>query len=1616
MRRRRKQMISRKKRKFTLLCLSTAAVLGCVGCSDASRAIVSPVRTYAAAGTGNWYIQNIYAQEKTDHTLYMSIANGKNYSESNYVSTGIMVYSPNNTGATYSSSSLRVSSNSFYIDFTNANKPRTPVTSTDEVMVDTKYSFDVLTSSGTNVFYERFESSDPLSNDPLTQRYYGYGISAKTLKPDTATDGELARVDPKYYGKRNLNLSDGNYTIKITREYTWVKNTSNDKGIYTSKSTMTVPLLVDGKAPTIKMVDTNSRTIANGGYANKNVTVTAMDDNLSGLYYKAPGFSSYSYASGKYTTSGVNGWYYFYAKDAVGNVSETMSVLLDTTNPNGYVSSGGAKVSNGSYISGAFAFNATDDGSGISKIYYKSPVTGAFVEYTNGAIIPNTSGDGWYEFYAVDNTGNQSETTRVYLETSEPLVNVYRNGEVAFSVSMTNGGTYDTGIYFNRDDVMRITCDTSSGNVSSNYAMNTDFKLDESYLEDSYEIVITTATGIKSTFAFHIIDEKPSISIEGKRYGSGATLYFNKDTEVSFHVDGVQEDDEKTGVTINGEFASYSKLKSKTLTSKNDSTSTYVISMNDRAGNVSKFTIVIDKEGPKAVWKDPDEKIIPNGSYTNKEACLVFEESGLSAVYSHDGGEYSEYVSVKIFSAEGTYAVIVTDMAGNKFTYSIVIDKTAPAGRLYSDYEKVSDGTVTNGKVYFTWDEDCTATVNGREYVKNSVIKAEGTYDFVLTDKAGNSTSYRIEIDLTAPSKNKTEISNRHEHLVSKWYNVDFDGKKTSFATYHEALDYACDREYEKFVTTLYLDDVSKFNQTHLVASGEVHVGTYYRYKSVSSASNELYYFDEEGLRAAIESYAKAYVSDVKYFNPEGNNIGEIGNGFMYSDTWVYEGGCAPLINGYRFEISDSKSIFARLKGEDNWTEVKDGIAFEEQFHSTGLYEIREVDEAGNESVYEVFLDLSSPELSVKAEVFGEGESKDIIVSKDAVSDISAYYYKSFDIQKILDNDPYATISVISNGKREFYSYGDSLPTLDKGGKYEISVYDRLGNSYSFIVYIVGNEADVRFKNNADDTAFDVDISLEQDFDAIVSLEIYKDGKKLDGISPDVTHYAFDKGGTYKVIIKDNFGRAIEKTYVFEKALPEGMLSCADGSKTKDNVSFTYDNSKYFAEVCKDGKLVETDTTGAVSCSEDGDYSIKLVNLTDGDNFRTYGFSIDKTAPYVKLGGVENDGKTNGDVNVSWDDKDVVSSTYTVNGGEEKSFENGYVFSEEGTYVVTVKDDMGNTTTRTFVIDKTLDYEVKDTSGVSSAGTDMTTSGNVAITNNEDLHIEVRKDGESYAYSFGDALSEEGRYEVRIYDDLGNSSSFTIVIDKSVDFSSNVEDGMTTNEDVCFVNSEKSTIIVTKDGSPYSYGWGEKIADEGNYVVKMYDSYGNEKTIAFTIDKSVDYKSGVKDGDATNNPVTITADEDVDIAVTKDGESIDYKLGDALTDDGHYSVTIKDSYGNEEAFSFEIDTTAPEITIDGIEDSGKGDTKVTVTDMTEEGEIHVYKDGNEIEYELGQELSDYGKYEIVVTDKLGNSRTYSFELVYQANGAAIALICVGVALIAGAVVIIVMKKKRVFKK
>ncbi len=1592
-------------RSVLLASLSILALFGICTLSDNANLV------YAS---GNTPIQTITGYEKHSHVVEQSLlGNATSYTESKYKNTGVQIYASNNTGSSYSGTSLELDATSFYVDFSSASSLYKPSTAYEGMVATTNYRFEIKNSSGYTSWYYDY-SVDITQESPYSRVFNANGT--KTTKIDSEGE-DVWNFTPTEMGKKLVTLYNGEFTWSLTRTYIWIRYDIDNSvmATYTATSELTGTLLIDTYTPTLTLKGYSSgKTISDGSYVNERVTVTGSDTNFYGIYYKLPSNTGFYYTSSKnYTSTTTHGWWTVYVKDEVGNVSKEYTFYYDTTKPVGTISSNGSTVASGSYVSNSFAYTVTDAHSGIKNIYYKSPVNGTYQPYTSGTIIPSTAGDGWYYFYAVDNAGNVSTTQSIYLETQAPLMQIYRNGSVVYSGSITGSGTIDTGVYFNKNDVLKITYDSSSDKVDCNYSLNTNITLGSTYTNSNYNIQIETATGITANYTFHIVDTKPYIMLNGTKYTNGSKVFVNTDTFVSWYDDSDITNSKDTGVKIVSEGninidESYTYSTSgKTLTTLDETETTYYLTLNDVAGNISTFTIVVDKVPPIASWI-ADGEVIENGGYTNKPVTLDFDSMNARGTYSKDGSEYVNYYKGTEFSEDGTYTVILNDQAKNKSTFTITIDTVKPSGQLYADYEAVETGSITNGKIYFTWDGDNTATVNGEEYTRNTVISEDGTYEFILKDKAGNSETYVIEIDTIAPSYNNQLINSSEDYLVGKWYIVDFDDSKTSFATYESALEFACSKEFEKYVTSLELDDVNNFTQYHLIASrgnqqDDVRVGTYFRYKSQANPNNELYYFDETLLEEVITYYAKEYVSKVNYYNLEENVYGDISDN-MFDNIWTTTDGInAPIINNYSFIQFDSSEVYAELVGSgEGKVKVEFNVPFDEQFNITGLYEITEVDEAGNSYSYYVFLDKSAPEIVVNAEVFGEGENREITISKDSVSNITTYYYKSFEITSIIDNDSWSTIAITNDGLTTYYSKGDELPTLNVGGKYNISVYDRVGNSYSFVVYIVGNEASIEFNPNSDSTAFEIDITLEQEFDTIVSLEIYKDGEKLDGVTTDTLTYTFTKDGTYTVVLRDNFGRVIERTYEFDKSLPNGSLSIDNESRTTEEVTFTFDNSKYSAEISLNGQAIETNTTGEIIVSNDGDYSIKLINLTDSDNVNTYSFTIDTKAPEVNLDNVNPNETTNKDVTVSWNDEDVISATYTLNNGELFTFENGTTFTEEGIYVVKVFDDLGNETVVMFTIDKSLNYEVyvdnTSTTGVETTGED------VVLINNEDLKIEVLKDGESFDYTFGEVLSEEGIYLIKIYDSYGNTTTIAITIDKSVDAYLTVGNGSISNDEVIITAGEKVSIIVTQDGKPYVYSLGESIAEEGKYEVTIYDAYGNKQTYNFEIVKG------------TKNVLDYTLGENVEIIeVKKDGEVIDWTSNTLnFTEDGTYEIKVMvDSV--EYKFNLSLDTTAPEITLNGIENGEAGNVTVTITDMTEEGKVEVYKDGVLIDYNLGDELEEYGNYEVKVTDELGNSRTYTFTLEYQMNGWAIALIVIGVLAVAGIIVLICLKRKGTFK-
>ncbi len=1614
------------KRELILFCILITLLL-----SVAAVGIFAFAAPQPAYAQGNTAISTFTGTTSYSHVYQpMILSKGADYSESLYTNTGIQIYAPSTNGTSYNGSSIKLDSTVFTVDFSNA-KPVYPISGKSLYgYLDPEYHFEIVSSSGYVAWYVRYYGyTRSVTNGDTTTYYYKHTVNVNGRSTTSAETNNVsdARLNLSLFGKPTVTLSQGNYTLRIRRSYTWSQMVNNAlfPASYRTTSAMTGSLIIDVNAPVISLRGYSSgKTINSGDYVNERVQISASDSHFDRLHYKTPSMTSYT-ASSSFITPTTQGWYYAYGVDTCGNKSATVSFYYDGTAPTGKISSNGTTISSGSYVNANFSYSATDTGSGVTEYFYRTPNSGTYQQYMPGMVINKNSGDGWYYFYCKDKCGNTSATVSVYLETAAPIVGIYRNGELGFSKTVTSAGTYETNLYFNVGDTCKITCDTSSGKVTSNYALNTNITITSSFPKD-FDIRLTNATEMTSVFKVHVVKEAPKLVIDDTAYEDGATLYFNADKTISWTYDSVISNPLNSGVSVTSsgnknidEDIPYSSgTESFALTTDAGTDTTYNVVVRDAAGNEAAYTVVIDKNAPSGVIQS-DGRTLENGGYTNKPACMEFAEDGVTAEYSVNGGEYQPYVSGQTFTADATYVVLLTDRANNKTSYTVTVDTVAPSGQLYADYAPVQNGAITNRKIYFTWDGDITATVNGAPYTKNTVLSDDAEYTFVLTDFAGNSTTYRITVDTVCPSYNADRLAGDTSYKISKWYAVTIGDEQYSFAGYDEALTFAASKEFASGVTVLNLESVEDFKQHHLVASNgdpdnnadEVRVGEYWLYKSKANPNSFLYYFDRDLLDEAVAFYAKDTVSNVNYYVLDGDNIyGTPSDSMRDNVLTAADGTIAPVGNNFTFEKRDSAEVYAELVGGDGTrVKVTFGTPFGQQFFVNGLYKITEIDAAKNETVYYLYLDLLAPELNVHATIFGNEEATELTINKDSLAGIAAYYYESFDIRAIADADKWLVLTITNNGKTNYYTFGDELPVLNVGGEYLLSLYDRLGNAYSFKVYIVGNPAEISFKNNGDDTAFDVSITLEQDFDTVVTLEIRKNGVALDGITTDTLAYNFDKGGVYTVTLRDNFGRIIEKEYTFVKSLPVGTLAGVDnGGKTKTDVTFTFDAEKYYAVVYKDGSEFLTDRSGGVlilaNDENSGNYVIKLVNLTDEENYNEYGFTVNTLAPETTLAGVKNNGTTNGDVSVSWRADDVVCATYTLNGSEAQALTSGQKLTAEGSYTVTVTNDLGTVTTLTFTIDKSLDYTLAV--GEETVSSVDTTNQTVAIFNNEPLRISVTKNGEPLDYTFGSVLSDEGIYAVRITDDYGNAVNFTVTIDKSVSYSANVANGLISNGGVSFTNGEKLTVTATKDGKVIDYAFGQTLDDEGEYIMTLRDVYGNEKTVTFRIVKgikqSIDYSLG---------------DNAAVLSVTKNGEP--YAVSGKrlnFTEDGEYVVTAE-AEGVTCAFTLTLDTTAPNVFLSGVENGGVADGIVTITEPNEPATIEVYRNGELINYELGQELSEYADYRVVVTDSAGNVSEYSFTLKHLLNGGAIAIIMIGILAAIGVVIaIILLRKKGKFSK
>lgn len=1294
------------------------------------------------------------------------------------------------------------------------------------------------------------------------------GSSDMTLYSGSLPDGEYVLT---YKGKHNTFLW-------VTTDYTY-----------------TYKFVIDKTGPTYTLkAGTTSKS--SGSYVNQQITYSVSDYKTWCIYYKKPGYSSYSISyNDTYTvaaTAANNGWWYFYAEDYYYNTNSVVSIYLDTIAPVGKVTnSSGSTISNGGYTNKPIKYTATDTG-GVSYYQVKTPGSSSWASYTSGTSL--SSSYGWYTFRAVDKAGNISDEYKVYYDAGVPTGTLYGGTTSKSSGSYTNASYVKYTASDSYSGIANCYVKMPGASYYTAYSSGTQLATEGTY----YFYSVDKSGNQSSTVSITLDKTKPT----GTLYG-GSSIISNGGSTNASSIKFVPYDAIGLSATYVKKPGSstYVAYTSGTQFTTEGNYSFYSV---DKAGNQSSvYTITLDRQIPSAQLY-VDGNPIDNNGYTNG-AHIKFECGETCYVQTPDSEVFVSYASGSEFYKAGKYVFYGVDSAGNSTGYyTIVIDRTNKP----LDLSGVIDGTA-DGDVVISWtDGDAnvyapveSVTINGKPYVNGETVYTidTGVYKVVCTDAAGNV----WETEFVSVKQNILT-----ETLQKEYYEApDAEGEFYSFATYDSAFAFAVERE-KSFVRTGTWNNETWDTGIAMDATDAANAvnGTYFIYKKSGNPNEEVAYFTEARLNEVIAEYAAIGIVDYYFWEKEPATIADGENLFSYSDTKTI------LADSITF----GENIGIVIDGEDFVGTVYEG---------EGKHLVTVTDSWGNTCDYNVIVIRRTPDIHY---AIGEGSSN--LVTFDRT-----YFFKDQITVSITDEfDEMAMFSVYDENGDLLgnFSLGETF-TLSASGSYTVESVNHFGTSETFEIIISRDAPKVTITENADEKKLEINITASSDKEShIQTLEIYK---------------STDNGETWTLVEKDDY----------------------DNTVSLDKLSYAFRTSGMY-------KVVVT------------------------DEFRTGIDAVTEQITYVQpnplgaLEGVENGGYTNGAVSFVWTDEAVVT---LEKDGEIVAYESGNKLTEDGVYKITFENFDGYTATYTFTID-TAKPEVV----VSGAENGRTVSTDVKATISEaGLTAELFKDGNSLgAYVSDTVISESGSYTLVVTDLANNKTEVSFEIDKFVDFAINVNENGLSNSVTATANEDVS-IVFTKDGEAAEYTLGDAITVPGKYTLALTDKLGNKTEISFEIVQPL-VKEFIYNFD--NTPGFEKA------LVNGEEKRLNYGTLE-LFEDGTYEVgTVVN--GKTYNFVVTVDGTAPTLTLTGVENGGATKDAVVLSDMSETADMKVYKNDVEISYNLGDELTEEGIYKVVLTDDCGNVTEYTFEILHSMNGGAIALIIIGVLLVAGVIVLVVIMRKK----
>ncbi len=1410
--------------------------------------------------------------------------------------------------------------------------------------------------------------------------YFSFYIYANDI--DSHTSFKLTRNGSTYTSKSLSGdgsgylyqgaLSDGDYVLTYVGTY-W-------DGIFSKKTyTFTYRFTVDTTSPSVSL-KANGSAISSGSYTNKAIAFSASDSYSSTkIYYRSPSSSSYTYTTSSSksvsATSSNNGWWYFYATDGYQSTS-TYSVYLDTVAPVGKVTnSSGTTISNGGYTNKPVKYTATDTG-GVFYYQVKNPGSSSWSSYTSGTAL--SASTGWYTFRAVDKAGNTSSEYKVYYDATAPYGYVYGGTTSKASGSYTNASYVKYAAYDSHSGVKNIYVLKPGASSYVAYTSGTQLTA-----EGTYYFYCVDNSGNQSTVMNITLDKTAPT---GTLYGGTATKTSGSYTNASY-VKYVASDS-RSGV--NNVYVKMPNASSYTAYSSGTQLATqgtYSFYCTDKAGNQSSVvTITLDTTKPTGTLY-AGSSTIQSGDSTNASYVKFVPTDNISLaniyVKKPNSTSYVAYTSGTQLTAEGAYSFYCTDKAGNQSaTYTVTVNRQIPTAQLYVDGKTIGNGSYTNGEyISFKCAETCYVKIPGAtafsDYVSGTEYSKTGMYVFYGVDEAGNSTgNYTIIIDRTAKTATLSGVTSGKTNgdVTVSWTNgnsntyapirsVTVNGKSISNGTVLHTIDTGV---YEVVVTDA---AGNKWNTTF--ASTKQNVVT-------STLQKE--YFEVKDADGNIFSFA-TYDNALAFATLRENGL--VVKGTWESSTWD---------TGVAMDAKDS----VNAKNGEYFIYKKSGSPSEQVAYFT-LERLNEViAEYAELGIENYFYWEKTPAAPAEGENL-YFDSKTILANKVELGE---------NVGCLIDGEEFVGT------------------VIEVEGEHIITLFDDWGNTCDYTATIVRTTPSIQYaigegaSNNASyDRTFyfkdAVNVSITDTLDEFAMFKIFRivdEEAELIGTKSVGEVYAITESGTYRVVAVNHAGDSESFDLIVSRNAPtvsltedndakQLVITITESSDVESNlqtliIEKSTDNGATWVEV-------EVDDYGTIVELDNLVYKFRttaMYRVTVTDEFRTGIDAITGNVKYVQLAptgeleGVTNGGFTNSEVEFTWKDEAIV--TVTKN-GEVIEYKSGKKLTEDGVYTITIANHDGHKTVYEFTID-TVKPEITLAGATEEAPTN--TDVTVTFTENGATATISKNGGDAAPYTSGTPVTEDGSYTVVVTDKAGNVSKTSFAIDKTVDFKVNVNNGGLANS-VTVTENEKLEIIVTKNGDVIEYKGGNAITEPADYTVKLTDKLGNTAEVKFTIVEPLVQKFDREIDSIPNfEKVLVNGTE-----ITLDRGAL------VLAEDGTYEVSIV-AGGVANTFTVTVDATAPTLTLNGVENDGTTTEGVIISDVTD-GTVKVFLNDEEIEYTVGDELSEVGEYKVIVTDECGNAAEYSFTIEKGANiGIIILIIVIVLAAIGGGVFFYIKKK------